>query len=250
MRHSCVLSILVFLFFSCAGKLPPEIVGHPDIFSVLAKAKRTQQGFASIKARARISIKSPEAKVVFDQVATVVRPEFLRVAVFAPFGEMLARVVSDGESVRMKTGWEELIFENPEDFRLSYLYPGLPPQLGVRDVVNFLLGGSPFVIPEQGYSVRAGQNAGDMIFVFSGKTPVEVTVDSRRNFITKVKGELADGEKAEIEFSLPKRVAPDTYFPRKLLFETADYSLSVNYDENLRVNSKADLSLFRSVGER
>ena len=250
MRHSCVFVPFVLLLFSCAGKLPPEVAGHPDLSAVLAKAKQTQQGFTSIKARARVSIKSPQAKIVFDQVATVSRPEFLRISVFAPFGEMLARVVSDGKSVRMKTNWEELVFENAKDFRLSYLYPGIPPQLGVGDIVNFLLGGSPFVIPKEGYSVRAGNKKGEIVFVFSGGTPVRVTVDLQRNFITGVQGELADGEKARIEFSLPKRIAPDTYFPRKLLFETADYSLSVNYDEDLRVNSKPRISLSRPAGER
>ena len=250
MRHSRALVPLVFLLFSCAGKLPPTVAGHPDICSVLTRAIQTQQDFASVKARARVSIKSPEGKIVFDQVATAVRPEFLTVAVFAPFGEMLAKIVSDGESVRMKTGWEELIFENTEDFRLSYLYPGLPPQLGVGEAVNFLLGGSPFAIPRKDCSARAGKKEGEIIFVFPEETPVEVTVDSRRNFITRVEGELVGGQKAEIEFSLPKRIARNAYFPRKLLFQTADYSLSVNYDENLRVNSKADLSLFRPEEER
>lgn len=250
MRRSCVFIPLVLLLFSCAGKLPSEVTGHPDLSAVLAKAKQTQQGFTSIKARARVSIKSPQARIVFDQVATVSRPEFLRISVFAPFGEMLARVVSDGKTVRMKTNWEELIFENAEDFRLSYLYPGIPPQLGVGDIVNFLLGGSPFVIPKEGYSARAGKKKGEIVFVFSGRMPVRVTVDTRKNLITAVEGELADGERARIEFSLPKRIAPDIYFPRKLLFETADYSLSVNYDENLRVDSKADLSLSRPVEER
>ena len=250
MRHSWVFIPFVLLLFSCAGKLPPSIADRSDLSAILAKAKRTQMGFTSIKARARVSIKSPQGKIVFDQVATVVRPEFLRVSVFAPFGEMLARVVSDGESVRMKTNWEELIFENPEDFRLSYLYPGLPPQLGVEDIVNFLLGGSPFAIPGENYSVRAGDKKGEIVFVFSGDTPLRVTVDFPRNLITRVEGALSDGEKARIEFSLPKRIASDTYFPRKLVFETADYSLSVNYDENLRVNSKADISFFRSAEER
>lgn len=250
MRHSRVFIPFVFLLFSCAGQLPPTTAGHPDPSAILAKAKRTQMGFTSIKARARVSIKSPQGKIVFDQVGTAVRPEFLRVSVFAPFGEMLARVVSDGESVRMKTNWEELIFENPEDFRLSYLYPGLPPQLGVEEIVNFLLGGSPFAIPQKSYSVRAGEREGEIVFVFSGNAPLRVTVDSRRNFITRVEGALSDGERARIEFSLLKRIASDTYFPRKLLFETADYSLSVNYDENLRVDSKADISFFRSSEER
>lgn len=250
MRHSCVFIPFVLLLFSCTGKLPPEVAGHPDFSAVLAKARQTQEGFTSIKARARVLIKSPQTKIVFDQVATVSRPKFLRISVFAPFGEMLARVVSDGKSVRMKTNWEELVFENAEDFRFSYLYPGIPPQLGVGDIVNFLLGGSPFVIPREGYSVRAGNEEGEIVFVFSGRTPARVTVDLRRNFITEVQGELAGGEKARIEFSLPKRIAPDTYFPRKLLFETADYSLSVNYDEDLRVNSKAHLSLSRPGEER
>ena len=250
MRHSWVFIPLVLLLFSCVGKFPPATAERPDPSVILAKAKRAQMGFTSIKARARVSIKSPQGKIVFDQVATAVRPEFLRVSVFAPFGEMLARVVSDGESVRMKTNWEELVFENPEDFRLSYLYPGLPPQLGVEDIVNFLLGGSPFAIPRESYSVRAGEKEGEMVFVFSGSAPLRVTVDSPRNFITGVEGTLSDGEKAKIEFSLLKRIASDTYFPRKLLFETADYSLSVNYDENLRVNSKADISFFRSAEER
>ena len=250
MRHSWVFVPFVLLLFSCAGKLPPATADRPDLSAVLAKAKHARTGFASIKARARVSIKSPQGKIVFDQVATAVRPEFLRVSVFAPFGEMLARVVSDGESVRMKTNWEELIFENPDDFRLSYLYPGLPPQLGVGDIVNFLLGGSPFAIPEKGYSARAGEKEGEIVFVFLGSAPLRVTVDSPRNFITAVEGALYDGEKVRVEFSMPKRIAPDTYFPRKLLFESADYSLSVNYDENLRVNSKTDISFFRSAEER
>lgn len=250
MRHSWVFIPLLLFFFSCAGKLPHTVADRPDPSAILAKAKRTQMGFTSIKARARVSIKSPQGKIVFDQIGTAVRPEFLRVSVFAPFGEMLARVVSDGESVRMKTNWEELIFENPEDFKLSYLYPGLPPQLGVEAIVNFLLGGSPFAIPQESYSVRAGEREGEIVFVFSGNTPLRITVDSRRNFITRVEGVLSDGEKAKIEFSLLKRISSDTYFPRKLLFETADYSLNVNYDENLRINSKADISFFRSAEEK
>lgn len=249
MRHSWVFIPFVFLLFSCAGKLPPPTAGHPDPSAILAKAKHTQTGFTSIKARARVSIKSPQGKIVFDQVATVVRPEFLRISVFAPFGEMLARVVSDGESVRMKTSWEELVFENPENFRLSYLYPGLPPQLGVKDIVNFLLGGSPFAIPQKSYSVRTGKKEGEIVFVFSGSAPLQVTVDFQRNFITRVEGTLSDGKKAKIEFSLLKRIDSDIYFPRKLLFETSDYSLNVNYDENLRVNSKTDISFFRSAEE-
>ena len=86
--------------------------------------------------------------------------------------------------------------------------------------------------------------------MFPGSAPLRVTVDSPRNFITAVEGALYDGEKVRVEFSMPKRIAPDTYFPRKLLFESADYSLSVNYDENLRVNSKTDISFFRSAEER
>ena len=250
MKRSCFFIPLVFLLFSCVGRFAPEVAEHTDLSAVLAKAKQTQRDFNSVKARARVSIKSPQAKIVFDQVATVSRPEFLRISVFAPFGEMLARVVSDGETVRMKTNWEELVFENAEDFRLSYLYPGIPPHLGVGDIVNFLLGGSPFVIPEEGYSARAGNKKGEIVFVFSGDSPVRVTVDIKRNFITAVEGELVNGEKARIEFSLLTRIAPDTYFPRKLLFETADYSLSVNYDENLRVNSKADISLSRPPEKR
>ncbi|MYB26909.1 MAG: hypothetical protein F4X32_05335 [Candidatus Dadabacteria bacterium] len=250
MRHSWVFIPFVFLLFSCTGKLLPSVAERSDLSAILTKAKRTQMGFTSIKARARVSIKSPQGKIVFDQVATAVRPELLKVSVFAPFGEMLARVVSDGESVRMKTNWEELIFENPEDFRLSYLYPGLPPHLGVEEIVNFLLGGSPFAIPEGNYSVRSGEKEGQIVFVFSGSAPLQVTVDSPRNFITRVEGTLPHGEKAKIEFSLLKRIAPDTYFPRNLLFETADYSLNVNYDENLRVNSEADISFFRSAEER
>ena len=218
MRHRWVFIPFVFLFFSCAGQLPPTTADRPDPSAILAKAKRTQMGFTSIKARARVSIKSPQGKIVFDQVGTAVRPEFLRVSVFAPFGEMLARVVSDGESVRMKTNWEELIFENPEDFRLSYLYPGLPPQLGVEEIVNFLLGGSPFAIPQKSYSVRAGEREEEIVFVFSGNTPLRVTVDSRRNFITRVEGALSDGERARIEFSLLKRIASGYLFPEKAAF--------------------------------
>ena len=246
MRRSCFFIPLVFLLFSCAGKLSPTVTGDPDLSAVLEKAKSVQLGFTSIKARGRVSINSPQGKIVFDQVVTAVRPEFLRISVFAPFGEMLARVVSDGKSVRMKTGMEELIFENPENFRLSYLYPGLPHQLGVEDIVNFLLGGSPFIVAGENYSVRAGEQDGEVIFMFSGSELGRIVVDSRRNYITGVEGVLADGGEFKISFSLLKRIAPDTYFPRKLLFETADYSLSVNYNENLRVNSKTDISLFQT----
>ena len=250
MRSRYVLIALVFLLFSCSGKLSPILTGSSDLSRVLGKAQLTQMGFTSIKARGRVSITSPNGKIVFDQLVTVVRPEFLRISVFAPLGEMLAKVVSDGESVRMKTSMEELIFENPENFRFSYLYPGLPHQLGVEDLVNFLLGGSPLAVDGESYSVREGEKDGEVIFMFSEGDLGRVVVDFRRNFITEVEGRLEDGEEFKISFSLLKRIAPDTYFPRKLLFETADYSLSVNYDDNLRVNSKTDISLFYTKEER
>ncbi len=236
MKYSKILFSLAFLFFSCAGKISP-IPKDRDISASLTKAKQVQREFTSLNARARVVIESPEGKMVFDQLTTVRRPQILKIAVFAPFGEMLASVVSDGQSVKMRTNWEEIVFENSENFRFSYLYPGLPEQMGVEDLVNFLLGGFPFIIPERGYLVQKISKSGETVLTFSDETLLRATIDVRRNFITGIVYNLPDGQKARIKFSRLKEIAPNIYFPAKLLFETADYSLNVSYENDLQVSS-------------
>ena len=246
MRHSRVFFLTALLFLSCAAKPPAEPLAEADLAAALARAKKTHAGFVSVRSRAGVSIESPRGRMFFDQVTLARNPGFLRVALLAPFGETLATVVSDGKSVRMKTAMEEIVFADAENFRLSYLYPGLPSGLEMRDLVAFLTARLPVEVPGKDYAARRAGGRGEILFSFSGNRRLEVTVDPRRNVVSRVDYESSDGVASTIVYSGFRKLAPGVYFPGRLRFEASGYGLDVAYGDDLRVNSVLDVSVFRT----
>ncbi len=239
------LIVLLLLFSSCAGKFPQgKVEVSPN---ALSDAVKTHMSFISLQSLARVVVESPEGKVVFDQVTLVKRPDVFEIAVFAPYGEMLLNVSSNGESVRMKTAREELVFENSEHFNLSFLYPGLSPHIGVKNIVDFLLAGAPFPFSQDTYTVVEPAKDGIAVFQSAGPWPSLIEFDLKQNSISAIHGLFMEGEEATVRFSRYKKVAPRTYFPTKLVFKTEGYSLSVTYGDDLRVTSDMVSSLSRSV---
>ena len=245
MRHSGVFFLTALFLLSCA-RPPAGPLAEADLAAALARAKKTHAGFVSVRSRAGVSIESPHGRMFFDQVTLARNPRFLRVALLAPFGETLASVVSDGKSVRMKTAMEEIVFDDAENFRLSYLYPGLPSSLAMRDLVGFLTARLPVEVPGENYSARYTGGRGEILFSFSGKRRLEVTVDPRRNVVSRVDYESSDGGASTIVYSGFRKLAPGLYFPARLRFESSGYGLDVTYGEDLRVNSGLDVSMFRT----
>ena len=249
MRHSRVFFLTALLLLSCAAKPPAEPLAEADLAAALAGAKKTHAGFVSVRSRAGVSIESPSGRMFFDQVTLARNPGFLRVALLAPFGETLATVVSDGESVRMRTAMEEIVFDDAENFRLSYLYPGLPSGLEMRDLVAFLTARLPVEVPGENYAARRAGGGREILFSFSGDRRLEVTVDPRRNVVSRVDYESPDGVASTIVYSGFRKLATGLYFPSRLRFESSGYGLDVAYGEDLRVNSGLDVSMFRTGEE-
>lgn len=247
MKYSPVFLLAVFLLFSCAGRTPEEVYPEAGVSALLENALENHGSFFSIKSRAAVSINSPEGDMFFDQVTLARRPDLLKVFLLAPMGETLARIVSDGSSVRMKTRGEEIVFDDAGDFRISYLYPGLPSRLRMSDLVRFLLGDVPFPLPPGGYSSRLKENGREILFTFSGARRVEVTVDPGRNVVSGVDYEFPDGAAASVSFSGFRKLPAGGYFPSRLVFVAGGRSLKVNYTDDLRVNSPVDPSLFGSL---
>ena len=246
MKCSPVFLLAVFFLLSCAGRVPEGVRPKAGTSVLLESALKNHGSFFSVKSRAGVSIKSPEGDMFFDQVTLARRPAFLKVFLLAPMGETLARIVSDGSSVRMKTRGEEIVFADAGDFRVSYFYPGLPSRLGVNDLVVFLLGDVPFPLPRGGYSSGLSGNGKEILFTFSGERRVEITVDPTRNVVSGVDYEFPDGTTAAVSFSGFRKLPAGGYFPSRLVFVSGDRSLRVNYADDLRVNSPVDPSLFGS----
>lgn len=249
MKRSRLFLLTVLFLSSCAATPSTAPLGEAGLAAALARAKKTHAGFVSVRSRAGVSIESPRERMFFDQATLARNPGFLRVALLAPFGETLATVVSDGKSVRMKTALEEVVFDDAENFSLSYLYPGLPSGMGMSDLVGFLTARLPLEVPEENYTARYVGRRGEILFAFSGPMRLEVTVDPRRNVVSRVDYESSDGVASTVIFSDFRKLAPDLYFPARLRFESSGYGLSVAYADDLRVNSGLDVSAFRAGEE-
>lgn len=246
MKYSPVFLLAGFLLLSCAGRTPGGIRPEAEVSTFLESALENHRSFFSVKSRAAVSINSPEGDMFFDQVTLARRPDLLKVFLLAPMGETLARIVSDGSSVTMKTRGEEIVFADAGDFRISYLYPGLPSRLEMSDLVRFLLGDLPFPLPRGSYSSGLSENGKGMLFTFSGQRRVEIAVDPRRNVVTGADYEFPDGATAEVSFSGFRKLPAGGYFPSRLTFVSGDRTLKVKYADDLRVNSPVDPSLFGS----
>ncbi|NIQ13546.1 MAG: DUF4292 domain-containing protein [Candidatus Dadabacteria bacterium] len=230
---------------SCASRPLKLNVDTIHLSNTLKDVKQNNLNNNSIKALARVSISTKTDKIFFDQVTIAKKTDYLRLEAMAAFGTVVAQVLSDGDKVYFITKEEKIVFEDAKDFNFSSIYPNLPEELKVDNLVNVLLANPPFNIWEDKFKVEFDGNNSNLILVFDRIDNLRIWVNTKIRVIEKINYLLTNGDVAEIIFSDFKYCDSDIYFPKNILLKTSDYNLGIIYNDDLKINDTLNISVFK-----
>ncbi len=211
----------LLLVWGCAAVRPlppPQVVGSPA--ELLSRLKPRETQVNSLKARAQITLISPQKTYSGTAILRVQRPQNLKVEVRDILGRNLMGFVSDGQTVKVFFPQEGKLYRGPATAR--NLAPFIPPPVTLTEVVKALLGDPLLMAPER---PKLGYEAGGryQLDLTSPGGRERLWVDSRD--FNPVKLEMSDREEKPLftlEFQdfgplpagLPKKVILYTGKPR------------------------------------
>ena len=242
MKFSIIL--IIFLFTSCANKSYNILVNEINVLDLINQLKENQGNLKSIKALAKVSIESKDERIFFDQVTIAQKSNYLRLEAIAAFGATVAQVLSDSDKVYFITRTEKLVFDDSDNFNFSYLYPDLPPELKVSNLINVLLAGIPFDVWDDEYEIEFSGITDNFKIKFQRNDKMTLTINTKLKTIEQITYKLDTGILMNIIFSNFISVKNNQYFPKNIVIKSGDYILGIKYNENLLLNESLSISLF------
>jgi outer membrane lipoprotein-sorting protein len=241
------LLVIVLLLSYCARKTVEIDLSRINLQEVLTRVKETNEGARSIKGLAYVTIKTPDRSVSFKQVTIAEESNLLHLEAIAPFGKTAGMVISDGEKTYVILPEEKRVFNNREEFDLSYLHPDLPLKLTINNLVNLLLGRLPEGPINEDGEVQPSTNSNYLVLTFlnNGKVERVLWVNPVNYRIEKAEINLHGGVKATCEFEDFMELGSGASFPKKIKLKLDRIWISVNYDEEVEINGVLDKNLFK-----
>ncbi len=238
--------LVLFLLLSCAKKNVEIDLSRINSLEVLKKVKEAQESVNSVKGLAFVSIKSPDKKASFNQVTIAKEPDLLHLEALAFFGIGAGTIFSDGEKIYVIFPREREVFNNQQEFDFSSFYP-IPIKITVNNLVNILLGRLPSEPDYEDADVRLGVESNYIVLTFikSGKEEGVLWINPLNYRIEKANIILDGGVSATCKFGDFKNVGVGVSLPKKIELKIDKFSISVNYNDDVEVNSDIDKDLFR-----
>lgn len=243
----CAIFVCLLLLFSCAKRAVEIDLSRINLPEVLEKVRKAEESVESVKGLASVSIKSPERRVSFNQVTIAKEPNLLRLEALAPFGRTAAMVISDGVKIYVITPKEQEVFDSLHEFDFSFFYPELPVRITVSSLVNLLLGRLPEGRNHDDSQVQISKDSYHVILTFSDEGGRQDTlwVNPLTYRVEKAKIDLDGGVPAEYRFKNFKYIEAGISFPTRIELKVNEFSISINYNDQVAVNSEIDQNLFR-----
>lgn len=244
MKFKLIFVIFIALLASCASRTYTINLQRVDVKNTVAKVRQNHRSFNSLRGVANVSILTGEDKIKFRQVTVAKKNSFIRLEALAIFGAVIAQIFSDSEKVYLNTRYEQLVFNNTQDFRFAVLYPDIPRDIGVSDLVNVLLANPSDEIWNNDYKVGFDGSNGKIIVNFNSKEDLTLTLDPGKKVIERLSYNLLNGQKAVVEYGSFKNI-DGNYFPFDIQLKTDNYNLSITYNSDLEINPQLDISIFQ-----
>lgn len=240
-------SFLILLFFlgSCAERSYNLVIEEINLTQIVETIKKRNSDITSVKGLARVSMSSKNEKAFFDQVTIAQKSGLLRLEALAAFGTTVAQVISDEKKVYFTTRNEKLIFEDLEEFNFSYIYPDLPQDIKIINLVNVLLGSAPFSIWNDDFSVDFTGMNNEIKLNFKRDDNLTIVLNTEINVIDKISYFTENREKVEISFDNFVYLNNNIYFPKNILIISGEYALGIKYNDDVIINEKLNISIFK-----
>jgi len=240
--------IILLLVVSCAKKTVHVDLTNFELGDVISRVKEAERSVRSVQGLASVRIHSPVENVSFKQVTIAEEPDLLHIEALAPFGRTAAVLISDGDKVYVNFPKERTEFDNIKDFNFSLLYPRLPVDISLENLVNLFLGRLPEDpdYDESSILIRADQNQ-IVLTLFKNRLKESVLwVNPETYRIEKALIRLENGNTAACEFKDFIDFGNGVSMPRKIELKVEEYSIQLKYDKDVSVNLNIDRELFKS----
>jgi len=241
------LSLCLLLLLSCAKKTVEIDLSRINLPEVLNRVRQSEKGVGSVRGLASVSVRSPDRRVSFNQVTIAKEPNLLRLEALAPFGRTAGMVISDGQRIYVISPREEEVFDSVEEFDFSFFYPELPIKIKVDNLVNLLLGRLPEEPDYEGSRVQLSKESSSILLTFfdesRGKSILWINPINYR--IEKAKISLNGGVMVTCKFGDFKEFGVGVYLPKRIELEVDEFSIFINYNDQVEVNRDIDRSLFK-----
>lgn len=245
MKYKIILILVVAFLPSCASRTYNLNFQRVDLEDTVATVRQNHSGFNSLRGMASVSVLTRGEKIKFQQVTVLKKDKLMRLEALAAFGAVIAQIFSDSEKVYLNTRYEQVVFDNTDDFRFAVLYPEIPRDIGVEDLLELLLSSPSQELWANSYRMSLDGNSGKMMLDFDSPRDMKLTINPAKKVIDKLSFRLSNGQEAVVEYSEYKNIGEDTYFPQRIRLTTGDYDLTVTYGSNLEVNPVLEDSIFR-----
>lgn len=245
-KDSPILFILLILIFtSCAPKKPLLNLGEIDTELIFQEAVESSQQIRSISGMAKVSLNSPGQKASFKQVTIMEKPNLFYIEAFAPFGRAAIIIKSNGQTVYLISDKEETVFDNIDDFDLSYVLTDLPVGISTSDIVNLFLASIPTELlnKSSNYELKAD----DRLLIYTipyNEDELKVWIDPVIKKIVKFEIPMRENIIAEYQYQNYFMSQRGILFPKIISLNILDYNLKVNYYEDINLNGVIDKRIF------
>lgn len=245
MKYKIIFVLFITFLSSCASRTYNLTLQSVDIDGTLNQVRENHESFNSIRALANISILNGQETIKFRQVTVAKKDDLIRLEALAIFGAVIAQIFSDSEKVYLSTRYEQVVFDKTSDFKFAFLYPNIPQELGVSDLVNVLLANPSSAIWKNNYNVDFDGKLKKMIVSFDGDENVKLDIDPEKKVIERISYLLSSGVQAEILYSDFKKVDENKLFPKKIQLISNEYNLTITYNNDFELNPLLDISIFQ-----
>lgn len=236
--------LVVILVGSCAPNIQQANYKNIDTDKILQKVQADNNKRVTLQGIARVRVKNNFDNISIRQVTVLGQNSMFHLEALAIFGHSLATLTSDGKRIVLLTSDDQAVFEDIESVNLSYLYPGLPPMIKIKELIDILFGKVPFGLWNPDYNPTIGKenNALTATYINSRDSKTVLYIDPDNGQVMSADIEVRDNNLLHVEYSNYKSVN-DVLFPKKIKLSYLSNELQINYEKNLILNKQTDIRL-------
>lgn len=246
--RTLVILLVLFSLISCAAKKEAAIIEGRDTSEILEKISLYEGAIKSIKALAKVKIRTPENKISYTQVTIAKRPDLLRLEALNPFGKTVGFISSDGNTIYIISPSERATYDSNNEFDLAYIYPGLNLKITSYNLVNLILGRLPKDTFDMKSNPELSTEEGLIKLSFASaysSSPNFLWINGQNSRVERADFTLPQGQRAKIRYEYFEGLKDGFYFPKTIDFTTGNLSIAIVYEDDIELNRDVNKRLFR-----
>ncbi len=236
------IMIIVSSVVSCAPKITPINYETIDVEKILENIHVENNKRVSLQGVARVRAINNSDNISIKQVTILGQNYAFHIEALAILGYSVAALTSDGKKILFRTRNKQTVFEDAQNFNLSYFYPGISSTIKMREMIDILFGKVPFGLWGSDHDPFISKGNFLIVkYINSIGTETVLHIDPINKCIKTADIEIDDNN-LRIEYS-DYTVTNNLFFPRKIKLSYLSNKLKIVYEKGLVLNKQVNTSL-------